>query len=203
MDNLNNASFLLPSRNAEYLWNFGNTFSRHLISTLNSEMDLFMTNASPQYIDEHELVVRMSMETLFPYDTDSSLSTTTSMFRMPVLNSSHTMTTDSVWDSYETNDPSFTIFGITRTLFNTDREASPPPRHRTTVELDNALRKIILTQSHECNICLDNLLKGSCVRQLPCQHIYCIDCIDKWFIEYCHSSCPVCKLEINFNQILR
>jgi Ring finger domain len=51
--------------------------------------------------------------------------------------------------------------------------------------------KLIIQSTTECYICLENLLKGSCMRKLQCSHVFCIDCIDRWFMY--HSTCPICK----------
>jgi hypothetical protein len=56
----------------------------------------------------------------------------------------------------------------------------------------NTLSKIILKSNIECYICLDKLCKGSCVRQLKCQHCFCINCIDEWLLTY-NNTCPICK----------
>ena len=52
--------------------------------------------------------------------------------------------------------------------------------------------KYIITNETECHICLDILLKGSCMRKLNhCQHSYCIDCIYQWLRH--NNTCPLCK----------
>lgn len=59
------------------------------------------------------------------------------------------------------------------------------------IELRN-MNKKILVEPLECYICLDKLCPGSIVRQLSCQHCFCINCIDPWLLEY-NRSCPICK----------
>jgi len=63
------------------------------------------------------------------------------------------------------------------------------------IEDINNLHKRILTESIECYICLDKLLPGSCVTQLPCKHEYCFDCIKQWLNEY-NTTCPICKKNV-------
>ncbi|AOM63376.1 putative E3 ubiquitin-protein [Heterosigma akashiwo virus 01] len=58
-------------------------------------------------------------------------------------------------------------------------------------DLDN-IEKCIISEPLECYICLDKLLRGSCVRKLRCKHMFCINCIDKWLSKY-NNTCPVCK----------
>ena len=45
-----------------------------------------------------------------------------------------------------------------------------------------------------CVICLQNYVKGDERRTLPCKHMFCVDCIDKWL--RLHNSCPICKTPI-------
>ncbi len=44
----------------------------------------------------------------------------------------------------------------------------------------------------ECYVCLSNFDKGKRVRQLPCKHMFCEECILPWFSE--NYSCPTCKV---------
>jgi Ring finger domain len=64
-------------------------------------------------------------------------------------------------------------------------------------EIENISEKIKLqNEKKECYICLDTLLKGSSMRKLnSCSHMFCIDCIDRWFSE--HRTCPVCKTNVH------
>ncbi|RKP34239.1 hypothetical protein BJ085DRAFT_7432, partial [Dimargaris cristalligena] len=43
-----------------------------------------------------------------------------------------------------------------------------------------------------CHICLDPLTEGQLARQLPCQHTFHQECIDKWLVQF-SSRCPLCK----------
>jgi hypothetical protein len=47
------------------------------------------------------------------------------------------------------------------------------------------------TNESTCPICINNFTNKSIVRQLPCRHIFCDECILKWFD---HSNqCPKCR----------
>jgi hypothetical protein len=46
----------------------------------------------------------------------------------------------------------------------------------------------------ECSICFDEFTADSQIALTPCNHVYHLGCINKW---YCRSpSCPVCRQEI-------
>ena len=70
-------------------------------------------------------------------------------------------------------------------------------QHGLTVqEIEEYSDKLLIDKNIECYICLDTLLKGSCMRQFKtCKHMYCIDCIDQW-LKY-HKTCPACKKQVN------
>jgi hypothetical protein len=81
-------------------------------------------------------------------------------------------------------------------LFNTIYNTSfSSPSSTISIEDINNLHKCILTESIECYICLDKLLPGSCVTQLPCTHKFCFDCIKQWLNEY-NTTCPTCKKDV-------
>ncbi|KAJ7539833.1 hypothetical protein O6H91_11G110900 [Diphasiastrum complanatum] len=51
----------------------------------------------------------------------------------------------------------------------------------------------------ECMICLNEFTEGEMIRILPnCGHIFHVQCIDLWFV--CHTSCPVCRKNIEQNR---
>jgi hypothetical protein len=54
----------------------------------------------------------------------------------------------------------------------------------------------IISNSSSCAICLDKPENKQFVRT-TCNHVYCKDCIDKWF--EMNSKCPICKK--NFNDV--
>ncbi|RGB25733.1 hypothetical protein C1646_595196, partial [Rhizophagus diaphanus] len=43
-----------------------------------------------------------------------------------------------------------------------------------------------------CSICLEELVDGETLRELPCSHLYHMECIDKWLTTK-SSHCPLCK----------
>lgn len=44
----------------------------------------------------------------------------------------------------------------------------------------------------ECSVCLCNILEDASVRVLPnCNHIFHVDCVDKWFGS--NTTCPICR----------
>ena len=49
----------------------------------------------------------------------------------------------------------------------------------------------------ECFICRDNYQTGEQIKELPCGHIYHVNCIDKWLEQ--EKKCPYCNKEIRFN----
>ncbi|KAJ1929494.1 hypothetical protein IWQ60_001106 [Tieghemiomyces parasiticus] len=50
------------------------------------------------------------------------------------------------------------------------------------------------TTTETCPICLDDIERGQLVRQLPCNHVYHVECIDEWLTEKA-SVCPTCKYD--------
>ncbi|KAJ1990519.1 hypothetical protein H4R33_001697 [Dimargaris cristalligena] len=50
--------------------------------------------------------------------------------------------------------------------------------------------------THEtCSVCIDDIEKGQKIRQLPCFHIFHVECIDQWLLEK-SSACPLCKFDV-------
>lgn len=49
-------------------------------------------------------------------------------------------------------------------------------------------------QSHDCSICMNTLRRPVI---LPCNHMFCEDCIGEWLQD--HSSCPLCRLHLSPN----
>ncbi|RKP40419.1 hypothetical protein BJ085DRAFT_36967 [Dimargaris cristalligena] len=49
---------------------------------------------------------------------------------------------------------------------------------------------------HEaCAICIDYITKGQKLRQLPCKHLYHVECIDQWLVDK-SATCPLCKFNV-------
>ena len=83
-----------------------------------------------------------------------------------------------------------------QSLFTEDdiRNISLIDRHETPVNLHVLSRDTILCQapSHgNCAVCQENWENGEMVRKLPCQHVFHIMCIDRWFAD--NNVCPVCR----------
>jgi hypothetical protein len=49
----------------------------------------------------------------------------------------------------------------------------------------------------ECYICIKKFSRSSIVRQLPCKHSFCSDCIAPWIKT--HFTCPTCKYKLKDN----
>ena len=71
-------------------------------------------------------------------------------------------------------------------------------------ELNKALSSERIQQFHQfeadeshvgnqCQVCLEEVKVGKLMKQLDCggQHVFCCDCIDKWFAD--HNTCPICR----------
>ncbi|XP_062224597.1 RING-H2 finger protein ATL39-like [Phragmites australis] len=50
--------------------------------------------------------------------------------------------------------------------------------------------------SEACSVCLEDMLAGEMVRQLPtCKHLFHVECIDMWL--HSHRTCPVCRCNLS------
>ena len=47
----------------------------------------------------------------------------------------------------------------------------------------------------ECNICLDNYVKGCEVAFISCGHYYHTECITKWLLKGSDKTCPLCRMK--------
>ena len=52
----------------------------------------------------------------------------------------------------------------------------------------------MVSLNKECYICLQNFTRNKNVRQLPCEHIFCEECLKPWLKK--NSICPICKYEL-------
>ena len=82
-----------------------------------------------------------------------------------------------------------------------DREEEERIRnHMKSVQqkLGVALNNFVLVKnidiSKECYICIKNFTKKSRVRQLPCKHMFCEDCIRPWLKT--NYECPTCRAKL-------
>lgn len=72
----------------------------------------------------------------------------------------------------------------------------PLPAARTSID---AIPTIKISHRHlrgdsQCPVCKERFELGSKAREMPCNHLYCSDCIVPWLVQ--HNSCPVCRLEL-------
>ncbi len=51
--------------------------------------------------------------------------------------------------------------------------------------------KIALEEPVRCPICMEEVREH---RILPCKHVFCKDCINRWLVS--KNSCPVCRLVV-------
>ncbi|WVZ06670.1 hypothetical protein V8G54_020016 [Vigna mungo] len=76
------------------------------------------------------------------------------------------------------------------------RRGAPP----AAVSFTKNLPRVVIGKEHEkhdelvCAICKDVLAPGTEVNQLPCSHLYHIDCILPWLSA--RNSCPLCRYEL-------
>ena len=102
-----------------------------------------------------------------------------SEFRLETLLSNNHKIEDTVSDSYLTIDEQdrllkdCTIFDIINQNFK---------------------ETCVTEQCKQCSICLEHPVKGDNIREMPCGHIFHIDCIDGWL--YNNTACPNCRNEV-------
>lgn len=66
--------------------------------------------------------------------------------------------------------------------------------------IDEVSEKIDNPENEACPICLDELKHVSSCRKIKvCGHIYCDECIERWFEE--NKWCPVCKKDVQIASI--
>jgi hypothetical protein len=63
------------------------------------------------------------------------------------------------------------------------------------IKVENFPLVLKIDISKECYICLKNFRKGTKVRELPCKHVFCEECIKPWFKT--DTVCPTCKFDLN------
>ena len=51
------------------------------------------------------------------------------------------------------------------------------------------------TIDNDCAICIDKLKKGNEIVKLPCNHLFHVDCIKSYFLNY-NNKCPMCRSNI-------
>ena len=62
------------------------------------------------------------------------------------------------------------------------------------VKFTNRLKQ----QQERCTICISDFEVGEELKQLPCRHIYHLECVDSWLKQ--ENKCPVCKGEVDISE---
>lgn len=62
------------------------------------------------------------------------------------------------------------------------------------VLIDNFPMVVKVDITKECYICLKNFQRGRKVRKLPCNHMFCEDCLKPWIKT--NYTCPTCKAKL-------
>ncbi|XP_058772465.1 E3 ubiquitin-protein ligase MPSR1-like [Vicia villosa] len=70
---------------------------------------------------------------------------------------------------------------------------SQPPASKESIE---GMKRVEIEESDggECVVCLEEFEVGGVVREMPCEHRFHGDCIEKWL--GIHGSCPVCRYQM-------
>ncbi|KAJ0975335.1 hypothetical protein J5N97_017300 [Dioscorea zingiberensis] len=66
----------------------------------------------------------------------------------------------------------------------------PPPASKASIE---SMRTVEAREEEEeeCSVCLDAMVAGETVKEMPCGHRYHGGCIERWL--RIHGSCPICR----------
>ncbi|CAI8587912.1 unnamed protein product [Vicia faba] len=77
-------------------------------------------------------------------------------------------------------------------LENTTKKGQPP----ASKESIKAMKRVEIEESdhRECVVCLEEFEVGGVIREIPCEHRFYCDCIEKWL--GIHGSCPVCRYQM-------
>jgi hypothetical protein len=72
-------------------------------------------------------------------------------------------------------------------------QSEPQQNNKYTIkDLNNKFPIMKCLEKIECPICFEKPVKKC--RELNCNHIFCYECIDKWFKN--NNTCPICKKNI-------
>lgn len=72
-----------------------------------------------------------------------------------------------------------------------------PPASKSAVEALPVIKiskELLASDSCQCAVCKDTFELGEEAKEIPCKHIYHLDCILPWL--EMHNSCPVCRYEL-------
>ena len=91
------------------------------------------------------------------------------------------------WNEFDSDD----TINLSSSEFNSDGKALTPDRilKFTTFNADQK------TVAKGCAICLDVVEMNKLMIKLDCNHVYCSECISKWFEK--HVTCPQCRREFS------
>ena len=91
------------------------------------------------------------------------------------------------WNEPDSDD----TINLSSSEFNSDGKALTPDRilKFTTFNADQK------TVAKGCAICLDVVEMNKLMIKLDCNHVYCSECISKWFEK--HVTCPQCRREFS------
>eukprot|EP01065_Artemidia_motanka_P051230 TRINITY_DN896_c0_g1_i1.p1 TRINITY_DN896_c0_g1~~TRINITY_DN896_c0_g1_i1.p1 ORF type:complete len:376 (+),score=48.24 TRINITY_DN896_c0_g1_i1:61-1188(+) len=81
-----------------------------------------------------------------------------------------------------------------RALDHPTLDSIAPARKLSDADAVAQLRTEAYTE--DCPICTDHFRPGDKVRLLQCKHAFHTSCVDPWFIENRHTTCPTCRVDI-------
>ncbi|KAG6574079.1 E3 ubiquitin-protein ligase MPSR1, partial [Cucurbita argyrosperma subsp. sororia] len=73
---------------------------------------------------------------------------------------------------------------------STPKNSQPPASKASII----AMPSVHVSEQTQCVICLDEIEVGGLAKEMPCNHKFHGDCIEKWL--ELHGSCPVCRYEM-------
>lgn len=96
---------------------------------------------------------------------------------------------------------SYTLIHRVIPLFNMDDDGpygpyqQPAPKEITSKLPVNKIDTIDKLVHRQCSICLEDYQIGQDIKQLPCNHYFHVECLDKWFDV--GNFCPICKYKVD------
>ena len=85
-----------------------------------------------------------------------------------------------------------------------DRKMEHPPASK---RARTRLAKVLLTEdvlkkrmNRVCSICLEDHILGSTARRMPCQHLFCEECILEWLSR--DNRCPMCQYQLPTDSVV-
>lgn len=90
------------------------------------------------------------------------------------------------------NDPGFQE--LLNSMFQNFQPRGPPPASKSAVESLPVLSATTDHQSQECAVCQERYQVREALNQLPCSHLFHVECLKPWLTE--HNTCPTCRWEL-------